>query len=352
VRMIGFLCSAILMTAAVVDIRGQEHLRPSTPLGLDEYFYVPEDNPLTQEKVELGRRLFFDKLLSADRSISCASCHKPELAFSDGLTVANGVANRKGTRNSPAIINRAYGKSFFWDGRVETLEEQVLHPIQNSLEMNLTLDELVARLTADSHYLDTFKRAFTDGITSANVARALASFVRTLRSGNSPFDRSQNGDQTALSAEARRGLELFRGKANCTACHTGPNFTDEQFHNTGVSWGRGDFGRYRVTSKQKDRGAFKTPTLREIARTAPYMHDGSIATREEVIEYYDRGANANPNLDPELRPLRLTGEEKQALAAFLRALNGVLSARPSQLAPSSDERHFAFTASVGRREIW
>jgi cytochrome c peroxidase len=310
--------------------RGQERFRLPTALGLDEYFYVPEDNRLTPEKIELGRRLFFDKLLSADRSIACSSCHKPELAFSDGLTVSVGIGGRKGTRSAPAIINRAYGKSFFWDGRAAALEEQVLHPIQNPIEMNLTLEELTTRLKADANYTEEFLRAFADGVTPINVARVLACFVRTLRSGNSPFDKFQLGDQAALSSEARRGLELFRGKANCVACHVGPNFTDEQFHNTGVAWHDGRFaddGRYAVTQQEKDRGAFKTPTLREVSRTAPYMHDGSITTLEEVIEYYNRGGNLNPNIDNEVRRFRLTTEEKRALLTFLRSLNGTNAQR-------------------------
>jgi cytochrome c peroxidase len=166
------------------------------------------------------------------------------------------------------------------------------------------------------------------------VARALASFVRTLRSGASAFDQFQQGRPAALSGEARRGLGLFRGRANCAACHPGPNFTDEQFHNTGVSWGKGDLGRYQFTGKEKDRGAFKTPTLREVARTAPYMHDGSSATLEEVIEYYNRGGNPNPHLDPELRPLRLTVEDKQALSAFLRTLSGEVQEKAPRVSPS------------------
>jgi cytochrome c peroxidase len=180
-----------------------------------------------------------------------------------------GIGGQKGTRNAPAILNRCYGQSFFWDGRVHTLEEQALHPIHDPKEMNLRLDELIARLRSDSAYRWQFQRAFPDGVSTANVAQALASFVRTLRSGDSAYDRFEQGDHAALSAEARRGLELFRGKANCTACHIGPNFTDEQFHNTGVSWGKGDLGRFTVTQEEKDRGAFKTPTLREITRTAP-----------------------------------------------------------------------------------
>ena len=321
-RMIKFVCLSMLMLAMLASTFGQQ-FRLSTPLGLDEYFYVPDDNRLTTDKIELGRRLFFDKSLSSDRSVACASCHKPELAFSDSVAIAIGVGNRKGTRNAPAIINRAYGKSFFWDGRAQTIEEQVLEPIQNPVEMNLTLDELIGRLKAEPSYVDAFQRTFSESISAPNVARALASFVRTLRSGNSPFDKFQNGDREALSPEARRGLELFRSKANCVACHVGPNFTDEEFHNTGVAWRDGRFaddGRYSVTKQEKDRGAFKTPTLREVARTAPYMHDGSVQTLDEVIDYYDRGGNRNSHLDPELHPLRLSPDEKRSLIAFLKSL--------------------------------
>lgn len=328
-KAIRWICWLIAFTFVCWHAIAQEQSRLSTPLGLDEYFQIPEDNPLTPERIELGRKLFFDPRLSADHTISCASCHKPELAFSDGQTISAGVGNRKGERHTPALVNLAYGKSFFWDGRVATLEEQVLHPIQNPVEMNLTLEELNARLKRDVSYIAEFHRAFTDrldanddGVNSNNIVRALASFIRTLRFGNSPFDRFQSGDRTALSAEARRGLNLFRGKANCVACHVGPNFTDGQFHNTGVAVKSGDLGRYAVTGDEKDRGAFKTPTLREVARTAPYMHDGTRATLEEVVEFYNRGGNRNTNLDPELRPLRLTQDEKAALVAFLKSLTG------------------------------
>jgi cytochrome c peroxidase len=279
------------------------------PLGLDLYMPVPEDNPITTERVERGRELFFDKRLSRDGTIACASCHDPERAFSDGRPVAIGVFNRVGRRSAPALVNRGYGRSFFWDGRAATLEEQVLQPIQDRNEMDMTLPEVSARV----------------GLPIEEVSRSLASFVRSLLSGDSPFDRFINGDRSALTAEQQAGLQLFRGKANCTACHVGPTFSDERFHNTGVAWRDGrmlDDGRFGVTGKPEDRGAFKTPTLREIARTAPYMHDGSIGTLTEVVEYYDRGANANRHLDVELRPLRLAEAEKEALVSFLESLNG------------------------------
>jgi len=279
------------------------------PLGLDLYMPVPEDNPLTTERVERGRELFFDTRLSRDRTIACASCHDPERAFSDGRPVAIGVFNRVGRRSAPALVNRGYGRSFFWDGRAATLEDQVLQPIQDPNEMDMTLPEVSARV----------------GIPIEEVSRSLASFVRSLLSGDSPFDRFINGDRSALTTEQQSGLQLFRGKANCTACHVGPTFSDERFHNTGVAWRSGrllDEGRSAVTGRVDDRGAFKTPTLREVARTAPYMHDGSVLTLSDVVEFYDKGGSTNAGLDPELRPLHLTAVEKDAIVSFLHALNG------------------------------
>ncbi len=277
----------LLLLAAAVTI----------PLGLDLYLPVPEENPLTVEKIEQGRRLFFDRRLSRDGSIACSSCHDPERAFSDGRAVAEGVFGRQGRRNSPALVNRGYGRSFFWDGRVATLEEQVLKPIEDSIEMDLPLSEAAARVS-------------------------LAPEEISILSGDSPFDRFINGDRSALSAEPQAGLQLFRGKANCVACHVGPNFTDERLHNTGVAWRDGKFA-----DAGAGQGNFKTPTLREIALTAPYMHDGSIATLADAIDYYDRGGNRNPGLDPEIRPLHLSSAEKQNLIAFLRCLNGRAASR-------------------------
>ena len=190
------------------------------PLGLDLYLPVPEDNQLTAENIEQGRRLFLDRRLSRDGSISCSSCHDPGRAFSDDRSLAVGIAGRTGRRNSPALINRGYGRLFFWDGRIQTLEEQVLKPIEDPNEMDLTLAEAASRVN----------------LRAEEISRALASFVRSILSGDAPFDRFINGDRSALSAEQRAGLQLFRGKANCTACHVGPNFTDERLHNTGVAW--------------------------------------------------------------------------------------------------------------------
>jgi cytochrome c peroxidase len=285
--------------------------RSRVPFGLDLYRPVPEANPLTKEKIALGRNLFFDKRLSRDRTVACATCHDPRRAFTDGRRVAVGVEGRRGTRNVPTLVNRVWGKSFFLDGRAATLENQAIEPILNPLEMNLTLTEIRART----------------GLEPEEAVRALASYVRTIVSGDSPYDRYVNGDRRALSAQARLGLAVFRGKGRCTACHAGPNLTDEAFHNTGVAFRDGELldpGRFAVTGKPEDRGAFKAPTLREVARTAPYMHDGSLATLEDVVDYYDRGGNPKPGLDPDIRPLHLTAEERKALAVFLRSLSGAI----------------------------
>jgi cytochrome c peroxidase len=269
------------------------------PLGLDLYLPVPEENPLTPEKIELGRRLFFDRRLSRDGSVACASCHDPERAYSDGRPVAVGVSGRIGRRNSPALINRGYGRLFFWDGRAASLEEQTLLPIQDPNEMNLSLAEASARVE----------------LAPGEISRALSTFVRSILSGNSRFDQFVNGDRNALSAEEQAGLQLFRGKANCTACHVGPNLTDERLHNTGIAWHGG-----KLADSGGGHGDFKTPTLREVARTAPYMHDGSLATLNDVLDYYNRGGNDNPQLDPELHPLHLSEGEKRSLVQFLRSL--------------------------------
>jgi cytochrome c peroxidase len=282
------------------------------PLGLDLFLPAPENNPLTAENIQLGRRLFFDRRLSRDGSVACATCHDPERAFSDGRKISVGVGGRESRRHSPALINRGYGRAFFWDGRTASLEEQVLKPIQDPNEMDLALEEAASRVNLDVPI----------------ISRALASYVRSILSGDAPFDRFVNGDHSGLSDEQQLGLRLFRGKGNCTACHIGPNFTDEQFHNTGVAWRDGQFadeGRFAVSKKPRDRGAFKTPTLREIARTAPYMHDGSLATLEDVIDFYSAGGRPNPHLDSDIRAVNFSPEEKRALVAFLESLNGGMS---------------------------
>ncbi|MBI1790199.1 MAG: cytochrome-c peroxidase [Acidobacteria bacterium] len=267
-------------------------------------------------KVALGKKLFFDARLSADGAVSCATCHDPKRAFADGRILSAGVFGRVGDRHSPSLVGRGFGASQFWDGRAATLEEQVVEPIRNPKEMDMTVEQVVARLRTD--YV---------GLTAESLALALASYVRTIRSTDSPLDRFLSGSGGGLSGIELEGLRLFRDKARCYLCHSGNQLTDELFHNTGVAWREGrlrDEGRARITGKTYHLGAFKTPTLREIAGTAPYMHDGSIATLEEAIEFYDRGGRANPYLDPDIQPLHLAAAEKRALLAFLRALSGVV----------------------------
>jgi cytochrome c peroxidase len=276
-------------------------LRP--PLGLDLYMPVPETNPLTAAKIAQGRKLFFDKQLSRDGTLSCGTCHDPRLAFSDGRKVAVGIGGAEGTRSAPAIINRGYGKTFFWDGRAKTLEQQALEPMLNPKELGMSEAEVERRTR----------------LKIADVTAALASYVRTIRSGDSRFDRYAAGNQRALNDVEKAGLAVFRGKARCTTCHAGPNFTDENFHNTGIAWRDGT-----LTDQGAGEGKFKVPTLREVARTAPYMHDGSLVTLEDVVDYYDRGGNANPGLDEDLHPLHLSSEEKRSLIAFLQSLSGTI----------------------------
>ncbi len=293
------------------------------PTGLGER-RVPENNPLNWERVELGRRLFFDGRLSRDGTVSCASCHIPEQGFSSSDSVAIGVDGARGTRNSPTLLNRAYGASFFWDGRAATLEEQALQPIENPLEMGTKVSVVLERLRADAEYPRQFSAAYDGGISAENLAKALASFQRVLLSGESAVDRFQGGDFSALTDEQRQGLWVFESRGRCWRCHRGPNYSDEQFHNTGVSWGQAplDLGRFQVTGWDRDRGGFRTPTLRHVAITAPYMHNGSLKSLEEVVDFYSRGGTANPHLDPVIKPLQLTDKEQSALVAFLRSLTG------------------------------
>jgi cytochrome c peroxidase len=297
----------------------------AVPLGLARERPVPADNPLTAAKVQLGRRLFFDPILSADRSVACASCHSPSHGLASPHPRAVGIGGRRGNRNAPSLFNRAYGTAFFWDGRESTLEGQALKPIEDAQEMGNTVDEAVKRLREHAEYPALFKAAFPDGVTALNLARALACFERTLLMGNNKFDRFRIGEVGGLNAAERQGLWLFESRGRCWRCHSGGNLTDETFHNTGVSWGQQpyDLGRYAVTRDDADRGKFKTPTLRGVAETPPYMHDGSLSTLEEVVEFYNRGGGKNPNLDPMMAPLELTKEDVKNLVAFLKALSPV-----------------------------
>ena len=293
------------------------------PLGLEPDIRIPQHNPVTVEKVALGKRLFFDKNLSKDRSISCASCHNPAQGFSNGLVFAQGVSDRHSNRNVPSIVNRLFGRTQFWDGRAETLESQARGPIFNPDEMAMDENLLIERLRENAFYLVLFQQAFDAEPNLDSMLKSIAAFEYTLLSGSTAFDRYEwNGEKTALSDSAVRGIALFRGKARCSTCHIGTNFTDEKFHNIGAGEGPGqnDPGRAAVTKESEDFGKFKTPTLRNITLTAPYMHDGSLVTLEDVIAFYDRGGRPNPNLDKEIKPLQLTDSEKNDLLEFLKSL--------------------------------
>lgn len=277
----------------------------------------PED--WSPEAAALGKRLFQDRVLSQDHSISCQDCHRPELAFTDGKRTALGIQGHVGPRNTPSIVNRALGKTQFWDGRAASLVEQALGPIAAPGEMNLAPAEAAARLKNDSSYRTAFLEAFGADPAPALIARALAAYQSTVFSIDAPFDRYLAGDDQALSPLAQHGMKLFGGKARCSECHSGPNFTDELFHCLGLP---GDAGRSGVAGHEKSVGEFKTPSLREVALTAPYMHDGSVATLAEMVEVYDRGGTPHANLSPKMTKLGLSSDEKRAIVAFMEALSG------------------------------
>jgi len=318
----------------------------SVPLGLPGV-PVPSDNPETAEAVGLGRRLFYEKKLSSDNSLSCASCHNPALSFTDRQKHSAGFKGQVGKRNAPTVMNAAYLPFQFWDGRARTLEDQAATPIANPVEMNEKHDVCVSKLAADPTYEAQFRQVFGPGpVTMGKIEKAIASFERTLISGDSPFDRYQFGaDATALGPAAIRGLAIFRDPArgNCAACHTIDDhfalFSDGQFHNIGIGvddeGNPTDLGRYNVTKAESDQGAFITPTLRNVALTRPYMHDGSLKTLRDVVDYYAGGGNSNPYLDKRIKPLNLSGEQRDDLVQFLESLTGDTphDAGPSPNAP-------------------
>jgi cytochrome c peroxidase len=294
------------------------------PLGLIPVQW-PADNPYSLAKWELGRALYFDTRLSADNSVSCASCHAVKSAFTDNLPSSVGIRGQRGNRSAPTVINRAYSLAQFWDGRAATLEEQAKGPMANPIEMGYTHDGVCERLSGIPGYRTMFATAFgSEEINIERVTKAIATFERTVLSGNSHYDRYQAGNRKAMTAAQVRGMNVFVNKAKCDQCHEGINFTTNAYHNLGVGMDKPDpdLGRYVVTHNPQDWGAFKTPTLREIANTAPYMHDGSLKTLEEVVDFYDKGGIPNKNLDERIKPLHLTPQEKADLVAFLKALSG------------------------------
>lgn len=323
------LLVVLVITTSCAWSVAAEPYQLQVPLGLKAP-KIPKDNPLTAEKIALGKQLYFDKRLSADNTVSCASCHDPQKGWSNGEATAAGIRGQRGGRSSPTVLNASYQtRHTFWDGRAKqtstlgknALESQALGPIENPIEMGIKLDELIPKLNKIEGYRSQFQAIFGTDVTADGIAKAIASFERTVLSGNAPYDRFKAGDANALSESAQRGWKLFSNKASCTNCHAGSNFTDQAFHNLGIGMNKEepDLGRFAVTKLAGDRGRFKTPTLRDIARTAPYMHDGSLATLEEVVDFYDKGGIANPNLDDEdIFPLHLSDDEKQDLVNFLK----------------------------------
>ncbi|MBL8203218.1 MAG: c-type cytochrome [Blastocatellia bacterium] len=307
------------------------------PLGLPP-IPTPADNPPTADAIALGRRLYHEKQLSSDNTLSCGNCHSPYIRFADGLKVASGVRAQQGTRNTPTTLNAAYNLTQFWDGRAASLEQQAGMPIANPIEMDLPHEVCVTKLSANQSYRDDFVKVFGPGpITMDKIQKAIASFERTLLSGNSPFDRYQyGGDKTALSAAAIRGLAVFtdKNRGNCVTCHVmgekSALFTDHLFHNLGTGMDANgdlkDAGRFAQTKVEADRGAFRTPSLRNVAKTAPYMHDGSLKTLTEVLDFYIGGGSSNPQLDKEIKPIKLSAQERAELIAFLESLTGELPA--------------------------
>lgn len=344
----------------LADERNHRDLIPSLPLGLsvgEKQIYIPEDNPMTRAKIELGRQLYFDRRLSVNNTVSCADCHHPEDSYGRGTRFGVGVNGQMGGRNSPVSFNRILSKAQFWDGRAGSLEEQAIGPIANPIEMGNTHLNAVKTLSAIEGYRLQFEEIFEDGTTIQNVGKAIATFERTLVTLPSAYDlyepvlslRKAFGDDlddlealkqddpvlfenytsklkqsqtNPMSESARRGRDIFfTTKGRCSACHVGANLADEKYHNLGVGMEaeQPDLGRFEVTKQQADRGAFKTPTVRNVTLTGPYMHDGSMKTLEEVVEWYAKGGFPNPTLSKDVKKLDLTAQDKKDLVAFMKA---------------------------------
>ncbi len=326
--------------------------------------WVPEDNPITLAKVELGRQLYFDTRLSRDSTVSCATCHDPKKGWTDQAPVSTGIRGQKGGRSAPTVMNRLFSRAQFWDGRAASLEEQALGPIGNPIEMGFTVDEAVVRLNGIAGYKIQFEKVFGGPASPDRIAKAIAAFERTVLAGGAPNDYYERAEPflkapedpgasaeekarrsevllawqaNKMSEAALRGREVYFGKGQCSLCHVGPNLADELYHNLGVGMDKPDFdkGREDFTKKEADRGAFKTPTLRNIKDTAPYMHDGSQKTLAEVVEFYDKGGHKNPWLSPKVKPLGLTVAEKADLVRFMEeGLQGkVTPVDPPELPP-------------------
>ncbi len=301
------------VTAPAADVKGK------LPLGLQEQAaFIPDDNPLTPEKIALGKKFFWDKRWSSSGTVACVSCHQPQHGWSDPQRFSTNFAGKPTARRAPTLVNRLFSDRQLWTGLRPSLEEQALK------DSNRTDDKILEHLGALPAYRTEFRQVFGRDLDPDGVAKAIAAYVRTIVAGNAPYDRFKTGQATALSTSARRGLALFEGKAQCVRCHAGFNFTDEGFRNIGVGMDQPtpDLGRYLVTKDEADKGAFKTPTLRNVAQRPPYMHDGSEKTLADVVAFYNRGGVKNPWLSPEIKPLGLTAQEQTDLVAFMEALTG------------------------------
>lgn len=327
----------VLVAAATLPIAafGGKPIKDARLAPLPTSVPAPADNPTTPEKVALGKQLFFDPRLSGGNTLSCASCHKPELAFGDGTQWNKGESGISLDRNTPSSLNVGFYTNFFWDGRAATLEEQALGPIESDLEMNQNLDQLEAELNEIPGYVEQFHSVFGGKPNRADVAKALAAYQRTLITEPSPYDRYLLGDEDALSADAKKGLELFRGEAKCIECHNGPMLSDGKFHRIGFS--EDDIGREKVTGRKDDRYRFRTPSLRNVANTEPYMHNGTVSSLDRIVLFYYRGApetstDGLPNEAPDLRGRSFS--DVNYLVAFLESLSArTPDVTPPQLPP-------------------
>lgn len=321
-----FFFVALLIAFAVWKCSGEgkpvlEKKLPEERLLSELEVPFPEDNPITAEKIAFGKKLFFDKRLSRNNEISCASCHQPDKAFTDGLPKSSGSNGETAMRNAPSLLNSSYFKSYMYDGEVKTLEEQVLVPIQDHLEMGSSMKEVLQKLSKDPEYRKLSKTIFNRELDAYVVTRAISTYERSLISRNSKFDQYLAGDKNALNADERAGWLLFSEKLYCTKCHSGPDFTNYSVVSNGLYSDYGsDAGRFRINGLEKERGAFKVPSLRNISLTAPYMHDGSIQTLKEVILHYSKGGAHFPNKSPFIKPFQLNGLEINQLESFFRAL--------------------------------
>ncbi len=296
--------------------------KPSNEQGLAKPVPVNVNIMVVDPRIELGKKLFFDPILSKTGKVSCASCHKPEHGFADDKPVSEGINGQKGDRNTPTVFNTGNLKFLFWDGRAQSLEEQALGPIKNPKEMGETVSSVLSKLNKDPAYIKQFTEVYkTAPISTSQLIHAIAAYERTIVSKDSDYDRFKAGDKKALSESASRGMDLFFGKAMCIACHKGPDFTDGDFHNIGLPIGD-DVGRAAISVTGKDTRKFKTPTLREIENTAPYFHKGQFETLEAVVAFYNAGGGEDGYKDPLKKPLNLNEQEQKDLVEFLKALSG------------------------------